>query len=287
MLFSEAIGQFVDYLENQERSGTTIKGYQLELNSFRRYLEEKANRPVYLSEVDVDELESYLAHLRKKGLQPNSRSRVQRIFGSFAKFCYRKKLTENNLAHGIEPIKVPVKSKEFLNREEVQRIIENIQHPTVQVLTLCLAKTGMRISEATSLQLEDLNFSEGTIRIRKGKGAKGRVVPLSSTLKVAIRFYIEHLRIEKGSNRVFVSRKSSGLSSKYVNMEIRKAAQRAGVKKKATAHSFRHFFASELARNNDVSLVTLQEILGHSSLAVTSIYTHSTPDEMKEAAELI
>src|SRR5690606_12901956 len=138
----------------------------------------------------------------------------------------------------------------------------------------------MRISECLNLHVDDVDIEKGIIRVNQGKGNKDRTIPMNPKLKELFIDYVENWRVP--SSNFFATQISGSLSRTNVATVFRKTSKKLGLKQNVTAHILRHSFASNLVKK-DVHLVKISKLLGHSSLKTTSIYVHSSMDDLQEA----
>jgi len=286
MLFSDSIQRFHSYMESKDYAETTINGYMKQLKYFRRWIEDKYNGPVYLDEIDLTDLDDYLLYRKDKGDKTASRSRVGYILKSFYKFVARKELGEN-LALDLEPVQPRKKERDYLTEDEYKEVLEEIEKPLIRSVTIAIYYTGARISECLNLKLEDLDFKNQVVHIKRGKGNKDRKIAMNGSLKKELQNYIQNIRPKSvDSDYLFATARSGSLSRSYYNRRLKKAVERAGVKKDITAHCLRHSMAVSLVQKG-VDLPTIRDILGHESLKTTSIYVHSDMTQMRDALEAI
>lgn len=285
MLFMESVELFGKYQANIERSPVTIQAYHEDLTLLNRYLQEKYNGPVYLEDITQEDAENYLYYLKEfKNYQPISRKRVLGSMRSFFGYAYKSEWCDKNVTARLEPIKCQQKERQYLSESEVNKFVNAIQHDLIRLVAQTLYFTGMRISECLNLQVEDVNLEDNLIHIRHGKGNKDRFVPINSKLKELLVDYNENWRVS--SDHFFATRNSGSLSKTTVAKVFRDTTKALGWKKKVTAHILRHSFASKLVKN-DVHLVKISKLLGHSSLKTTSIYVHSNMDDLKDAVNTL
>lgn len=285
MLFMESVEQFGKYQTNIERSPVTIKAYHEDLILLNRYLVEKYNSPVYLEDITQEDVEEFLYYLKDvKGYQPISRKRVLGSMRSFFGYAFKSELCDKNVTAKLEPIKCQQKERQYLTEKEVNRFVDAIDHKLIRLVAQTLYYTGMRISECLNLQVDDVDLEESLIHIRHGKGNKDRFVPINSKLKELFLDYTENWRVI--SDYFFATRNTGSLSKTTVAKVFRDTNQALGWKKKVTAHILRHSFASKLVQN-DVHLVKISKLLGHSSLKTTSIYVHSQMEDLKDAVNTL
>lgn len=283
MKLSTAIDLFIKYQITIERSPSTIQGYNNDLQYFRKYLINNYNIPPYLGDITNQDVEDYLYYLKNElGYTASSRKRKLASLRSFYKYCYQKKYCSQNITIDIQPIKQKQVERAYLTEEEVNRIVVAVEHPLIKLVIQTLYYTGMRISECLGLTLDDVNFEKKYIHVVNGKGGKDRIIPLNQKLAELLVDYKNNWRPEVGSNLFFCTEASGGLNRNYVNKVLQRTLKELNYDHKVTAHTFRHSFASSLLKNN-VDIVKIQKLLGHTSLVTTSIYTHTNFNELEEA----
>lgn len=283
MLLMNAIQSFIQYLSSIDRSHETITGYRKDLIFFTRFLEAKYNVEPYIDEITANDIEEYLTYLKeKRNYAPASRGRNLHTLRSFFTYAYNKELVSRNVALSVEKIKVQQKERTYLTEEEVELLICMIDHRLIRLVVIVLYMTGMRISECLNLTIDNVDLKNRVIHIVAGKGNKDRLIPISNRLIPLLEDYIRYQRPETESPLFFCTKKTGMLSPVYVNRVITQAVNKLGWKKKVTAHILRHSFASQLVKK-DVNLVQIQKLLGHSSLNVTSIYTHTDLEQLSQA----
>jgi site-specific recombinase XerD len=285
MLLMESVCLFGKYQANIERSPVTIRAYHEDLSLLNRYLQVKYNGPIYLEDISQEDVENYLFYLKEeKGYQPISRKRVLGSMRSFFSHAYKNEWCEKNVTAKLEPIKCQQKERHFLSEEEVNQFVHAIDHELIQLVAQTLYYTGMRISECLNLQVDEVNLEDNLIYVKQGKGNKDRIIPINPKLKKLLINYKEDWRVE--SDNFFATKISGTLSTTSVARIFRETTKALGWKKKVTAHILRHSFASKLVKNN-VHLVKISKLLGHSSLKTTSIYVHSHIDDLKDAVNTL
>jgi integrase/recombinase XerD len=284
--FTDVVDKFLKYMEAIDRSSETISGYTKDLTAFNRFLERKNNGPVYIDEVAAGDIELFLEELKKQGQAPASRSRKLYTLRSFFAYAYKKEFVKRNIALSVEPPKLQQKERTYLSEQEVMKLVGAIQHDLIRIVVLTLYYTGLRISECLNLTLDTVDLDKKMIHVVAGKGNKDRYVPISDKLLPVLVNYVQHQRPKVDSDYFFATSRTGMLSPVYVNRVLGETVEKLGWKKKVTAHILRHSFASQLVKK-EVNLVKIQKLLGHSSLKVTSIYTHSNMDELSEAVNVL
>ncbi|NJE85760.1 recombinase XerC [Thermococcus sp. CX2] len=264
------IEEYETYLDLEGKSPNTIRMYSYYV---RRYLE-------WGGELSARSALRFLARLRKEGYSNRSLNLVVQALRSYFRFEGYDEEAEK-----LKPPKVPKSLPKSLTREEVRRLLSVIP-PTRKrdrLIFLLLYGAGLRVSELCNLKKSDVDFERSLLVVRGGKGAKDRIVPISRSLLEEIRAYLkgrnddsEYLLVEERRER------KDKLSPKTIWYLLRKYGERAGVR--ATPHMLRHSFATHMLENG-VDIRAIQELLGHSNLSTTQIYTKVTVEHLRKAQE--
>lgn len=291
MLFRDVIKEFIRYLGSIDRSVETITGYSKEMGYFNDYLTTKYNSLVYLRDIDLKDIEDYMIHLKDKGNKSASRSRVIYVLRSFYNYASdRRNLCDTNIAKLIEPVKVKQRESDYLSQEEFNELRDAIENPVIRAVVETIFYSGMRISEATNLKMADVSLENKMIKIKNGKGNKDRDIPISDKLGRILKKYQDEFRANLGieTKNFFALERTGSISNSYINREIKKATENVswGDEKEISAHNLRHSFASNLIANN-APLSSVQKLLGHNDLRVTSRYIHHNIDQLSEAVNLL
>lgn len=270
---------FIDYLRIEKGlAANSIYSYNEDLAKYANYLEKQGkDDPKKIVRKDITD---FLFILRKK-ISPTSIARVLSTIKSFHRFLLRDKIISSDPSSLIETPKVDKKIPNFLNVDEVSKILKMPNLKKIQgirdraILELMYA-TGLRVSELATLKSLDLNSDVGFIKC-KGKGSKERIVPVG---KVALRFlqkYFDESRTKllgKRSNvYLFLAQGGRALSRQSIWKMVKSIVKKAGVRKKVSPHTIRHSFATHLLEGG-ADLRSVQEMLGHASITTTQIYTH-------------
>lgn len=282
MKSSMSAERFLRYLESIDRSKETIKGYQKELKYFNKFLQEKYCYEVEIEDITIEDLEDYMYYLKKMEKKSSTRSRVVYVLRSFYNYLYKRELCHKNLAIFIEGVKVKQNERVYISEEELILLSKRIDTLIVRIAVLTIFYTGLRVSEAVGLTLDNVNMKEKIIYVKGGKGDKDRVIPISDKLYNILTDYIDNIRPSVDSNMFLCTQKTGKLSPQYINQKLHKAKDSLGWEKNISAHILRHSFASNLILHN-ASLSAVQKLLGHSDLRVTSRYIHQELDQLKDA----
>ncbi len=300
MNFSEAHKKFLNYLEViKNKSDKTIEQYDRHLNKFSEFLEDE-NIDSYEFKVKkitlklADKFREYLYSTAKKRISVKTANAYMISLRAFLKYL-EKKWFESLSATAIDLIKAEPRQVEFLSEEELQRLFDAPDTKTL-IWTRDLAimemiySTWLRISELTSLDIKDIDLKRKEFAIR-GKWRKVRVVYITKHASDLINDYLEkrndHLsplfirhNINTDNIKIMTDEKMR-LSRFFITTMIKKYAQNAFILKNISAHTLRHSFATTLL-DKWADLRSIQEMLWHSSIATTQVYTHVTNKKLKE-----
>ncbi len=281
----EIFTDFLVYLQYERNlSSNTFLSYRKDLLDFINFLE-KNN--ITLVNFNRKIWQRYLENLYSK-YTPRSISRKISAIRTFFKFLTREGYIKKNYANFIGNPKIPQYLPSFLEEDEILRIL-NLPDPTTplgrrnQAILESLYAGGFRVSELITLNLEDVDLKRGLIRCF-GKGNKERIVPIGEYAKESLGKYLEirtYFSPKENEKAFFLNRKGKRISRQGVWLIINKYKKILNLPKKVSPHTFRHSFATHLlSRGADIRVV--QELLGHSNISSTQIYTHITSNRLHE-----
>jgi integrase/recombinase XerD len=283
----ELLDEFLNYLSVERGlSKNTITSYRADLVSFLNYLESKGLSNI--EKIKRDNITNYLLHLKDNGLSGNSVSRALVAIKMFYKFLAGERLVKDNVAGVLESPKLIRPLPNVLNLTEVEKLLaapdmKNWMGVRDKAALELMYATGMRVSEMVDLSTSTLNLDMGFIKCR-GKGDKERMVPIGSQAKNSISRYLDRVRPsllkQKSDSHLFLSRLGKRISRQSFWKMIKKYAGKARIKKEITPHTLRHSFATHLLERG-ADLRVVQEMLGHSDIATTQIYTHINKERLK------
>lgn len=275
-------------------SKATIAGYSRYLRQFFDYL--RANHITEIKRVTRDTLNAYQMSLMELKTAGKNTIATVSIKIRAVKRCFEY-LEESNriLINPAEHIKEPKKEarlpRSVLTVEEAIKILDQPDLSTAigirdRTILEVFYGTGIRLGELMNLTIYDCDLQGGMLRVNNGKCGKDRVVPLGRYAIKFLKEYITHVRTSlmrnnKQTRNLFVSRTGEALSWQIVQIMVRKAAAKAGIKKRVTPHTFRHTFATQLVRNG-ADITAVQKMLGHSALSVTHIYAKVAGVDVKK-----
>jgi site-specific recombinase XerD len=287
LLLNQAIPVFEEWLSMRGMSGETMRGYLVDINQFNRWMTSKSNSPVFVDEITARHVEEFVSYLtNERGCKPRTVNRKINALSTFFQCMKKKKILSENPLEDFERVNVPDSERIYLSREEVEAIIQAIDHPVLHYFAMTMAYTGLRVSECINLTLHDVNLEDGYIQVINGKGGKNRTVPMSDRLKSKLQEYLKFHRPKTDSLFFFALKKTGTVSDQYVNRVLKEACKKAGITKHVTSYILRHSFASYLVKK-DTHVAVIQRLLGHASVKTTSVYLHVHPNDLKEAVNQI
>ena len=289
MDIQQAINNYLAYLSVERGSSEkTIEAYSSDLADYQAFLEECDIKDI--GAIKREDIASYQRDLAERGYALSSSDRHISAIKGFHRFCMTENLTKNNPAETIEILPLPSKLPDVLSIEAVEHILESVNdndplslrnRAILEVLYGC----GLRVSECSHLTLECCFLSEGYLRVY-GKGRKERITPISGCAKKALHAYLIDGRprlirsYSPSTAAVFLNARGRQLSRQSIHKIVAKAGLVAGIKN-LHPHTLRHSFATHLLAGG-ADLRVIQEILGHSSISTTQIYTHVNREHIRE-----
>lgn len=268
-------------------SDNTIESYMRDLAQFAHYVLRMYDVPP--KKVEPEMIRNYMSRLYEQGREKSSQARALSSIKSFFNFLLLEEIIESSPAELIETPKSSRPLPDTLSVEEIDSMIGSIDDSTqkglrdraiLEVLYSC----GLRVSELCDLRLGDLFFGEGYIRVI-GKGNKQRLVPVSTIARNRIQLYLEVRKDRRKKEEIlFLSNRGTKLTRVMIFTIIKLAAQRVGITKKISPHTFRHSFATHLLEGG-ANIRQVQELLGHENILTTEIYTHLDNSHLQKTLE--
>lgn len=271
-------------------SKNTVTAYLHDTALLFSFLETEKNA-IRIKDVQMGDLSDFIAYIHKIGLGAWSQSRVISGVKAFFKYLMIEHIIETNPSELLESPRLDRKLPEVLSVDEVQKMIDAIdlsepQGERNKAIIETLYGCGLRVSELIDLRLSDLHFKEDMITVT-GKGNKQRLVPIGAIAKKQIIIYIQQLRVQMHPQKnqediLFLNQHGQQLSRQMIFIIVKQLAEKAGIHKKISPHTFRHSFATHLIKHG-ADLRAIQELLGHVSITTTEIYTHLDTDDLRKA----
>ena len=284
----EFIDIFLNYLSVERGlSRNTIISYRHDLVSFLDYLKDKQGID-NLDKTDKNHITSFMMQLKGLGLNANSISRKLAAIKTFYRFLVREKMIRTDPTSLLESPKLWRRIPSTLSLQEIERLLiqpntHKMQGIRDRAILELLYATGMRVSELAQLNLKDVNLQVGFVRC-VGKGNKERIVPLGKKAIISLNRYIDKARpyfLRRHSTDVlFLTRLHKRISRQSIWKIIKRYARAARIRKDIRPHILRHSFATHLLERG-ADLRSVQEMLGHSDISTTQIYTHINKDRLK------
>ncbi|MBK8952140.1 MAG: tyrosine-type recombinase/integrase [Chitinophagaceae bacterium] len=289
MVSSQYIHSFLDYLKYEKRySRHTIVSYETDLLAFFDYLEHN-NGAIGLKQINHGQIRSWLAGLREDGIKTKTINRKISTLKSFFKFHIKAGSVETTPMAKIISPKNGSQLPAFVREDDTRRLIKTLSVSSedwkslnARILITMFYATGMRLSELLQLKETQLDLGKGQIKVL-GKGNKERIIPIPNEIQeLVIEYQSQKRKNFAGENEfLLVTEKGKPIYPKYAYTLVNKYLGTVSTLNKKSPHVLRHTFATHLM-NNGADLNAVKELLGHSSLASTQVYTHNTIEKLKD-----
>lgn len=292
--FDVYLKSFIAYLSVEKNfSDHTVSAYKSDLISFFIWTNHQTPE-----KITYNQIREYLHFIQKFNYKKTTVARKIASLRTFFKYLYKSQFIETNPAENVSSPKKPKSLPKFLTEDEMNKILDNINIDTPaglrnKAILELLSATGMRVSELSNLNFENLNLDENEITVF-GKGAKERIVLVSERAKKFLIQYIEVARPliikdapkqeQSSTSPVFVNKTGYRLNNKTIRTVINEIVDKIQLPKHVTPHVFRHSFATKMLEYG-ADLRIVQELLGHSSISNTQIYTHVSAQHLKDEYE--
>ena len=282
MLEKSLIKHFIDYLRlEQSMSDNSVVAYAHDIEMFLDFLN-GVNKYTSLKDIQQEDIEAFFANLYDLGLSASSQARILSGIKKFYAYLIQEKIVAENPTLLISSPSIGRHLPDVLTYPEINSMIECIDlsqqfgHRNKAILEIMYG-CGLRVSEVITLKISNIYIKDEFIRII-GKGNKERLIPISKSIIKTLKLYIEGERMQqeintKHTDTVFINKRGSGLSRQMIFLIIKGLAEKAGIKKNIGPHTIRHSFATHLLEGG-ADLRAVQQMLGHSNISTTEIYTH-------------
>ena len=280
----EIIKEYLDYLKyNKNYSDKTIKNYELDLIDYFLFLKKEL---LDYKKVEYEDLRYLFEHFEKLNLSNKSVRRHISSIKGFYKYLVMEEIIKNNPFNYVSLPKKEIKLPRYLTYEELLEIFHSLEIKTNfdlrdRLILELLYATGIRVSELINIKIDDIDIFNQSIKVL-GKGDKERMVYYNDVVKNLLYRYLKIYKEFKSSSRYLIlNQKGEKITTAGISYVINKVIKKISFDKHITPHMLRHSFATHLL-NNGCDLLTVQELLGHSSISTTGIYTHVTLDQIKD-----
>ncbi len=288
-LTASAIQPFIDYLKFEKRySSHTVISYQTDLLDFKDFVDHHYG-PVNLNEVTHPIIRSWLANQKERGMAAKSILRKIAALRSFFKYQLRSgAIAHTPMAQIVSP-KAGKRLPVFVKEQETSDLLKSLEGATedwkslnANMLLTLFYNTGMRLSELINLKDKQIDSARSHIKVL-GKGNKERIIPVSNEVLKQVSLYqqLKKRQFEHPDDFFLVTERGKKLYPKYAYLLVKKYLSVASTLEKKSPHVLRHTFATHLM-NGGADLNAVKELLGHSSLASTQVYTHNTIEKLKD-----
>ncbi len=285
MHINEIKQKWIEFLKSERRvSNNTIESYERDIDIFLHFLKNTANikeiNSNTLETIDISTFRSFITTLARQNKSNVSIARNISALKNFFKFMQQNEIANNQSIQILHSPKIPKKLSKSINSIDIMKLLDCFNEiikdkwqakRDIALFTLIYG-CGLRISEALSLNYTDINDNDDVIKI-KGKGNKERIVPILPIIKEKINDYLKIAPFNfRTHDPLFRGSRGARLTARVAERDIETARNYIGLPKTTTPHSLRHSFATHLLANG-TDLRTIQELLGHSSLSTTQLYT--------------
>ncbi|MBX3163996.1 MAG: tyrosine-type recombinase/integrase [Bacteroidetes bacterium] len=282
------IQDFLSYLNLQKRfSPHTVKNYQLDLQEFFNFVSDKGKNDFDVSEISYQHIRGYIANRMEAGISAKSANRKLSTLKSFFKHALKNNLVKENPTQKVKAPKIPKKLPVFIDQTQTDYLFSSytfkadFEGVRDKLLMDILYQCGIRRAELLGLKENDVDIYNLQLKVL-GKRNKERVIPFDYTLKRSLENYLREKSENKLTNaHLLVTLQNKPLNASQVGKIVFTVLSGVTTAKKKSPHVLRHTFATHLL-NNGADINAVKELLGHTSLAATQIYTHNTIDKLKK-----
>ena len=275
--------KFISYLSSERRlSQNTIISYSNDLDQFHYFLNEHFNITSQISDVSFHIVRGWVANLFENGVQPRSINRKISTLKTFFKYLEREELIDANPMLKVVGPKASKNLPLFVKENEIKLLLEEVTFDEGfigkrdKLIIEIFYLTGMRLSELINIKLTDLDFHNKSIKVI-GKRNKERIIPLSDSILTSIQSFIYEFDLKEF---LITNSKGNKVYSKLVYRVVRKYLSKITSINKRSPHILRHTFATHML-NNGADINAIKDLLGHSNLNATQVYTHNTVEKLK------
>ena len=277
--------EFLEYLKyNKNYSDKTILNYELDLNDYFDYLKKEG---LNYKDIEYEQLMGLFDHFESLKLSSKTIRRHISTLHGFYKYLCSNNITNNNPFNYVNLPKKETKLPRYLSYDELLEIFNNLEIKTNydlrdRLILELLYATGIRVSELVNLKISDITMSNESIRVF-GKGSKERIVYFNNVCKNILKKYLKIYKEinKKNLDYLILNTKGEQITTAGISYILNQIIKKISFNKHITPHMLRHTFATHLL-NNGCDLLTVQELLGHSSISTTGIYTHVTLEHIKD-----
>lgn len=268
---------FLNFLEIEKRMSLhTLTSYQRDLKQFTQFC--KTQNFEHWSQLQPNDIRHHIANRHRAGLSGTSLQRELSAIRSFYNYLLKYKFVTLNPSQYVKAPKTIRKLPKTLDVDQITGLLDARAASVLEVQDLAMFElfysSGLRLSELVDLNLPDLDLKDKSLRVQSGKGGKARILPIGGKAVTALENWLKHRQPNSEKEfAVFLSKKGSRISQRAVQLRLEEWCIKKGVPQHVHPHMLRHSFASHLLQSSQ-DLRAVQELLGHSNIATTQIYTH-------------
>jgi integrase/recombinase XerC len=276
-LSQQQIADFFQHLEVEKRASShTINSYQRDINQLIAYCDNK--KIEQWTELQQTDIRAYIANRHRQGMSSKSLQRELSAIRSFYAFLLKHSLVELNPAHYVKAPKAARLLPKTLDVDQITGLLEAGTSSDLEIRDVAMFElfysSGLRLAELAALNMADLDLNDRSLVVRSGKGGKARILPIGSKAITAIQNWLTQRKtLAIGETAVFTSNRGTRLGLRSIELRLELWCKKKGIVERVHPHKLRHSFASHLLESSQ-DLSAVQELLGHSSLSTTQIYTH-------------
>lgn len=278
---NDQIKEFLDYLEYERKySLYTVDNYDKDITDFKNFLESKNISK--FAKVEYQIIRDYLVFLYNQNYKNKTICRHISSLRSFFKFLLANKYIKTNPMTLITNPKVEKKLPNFLYYNDLEKLLETPDQTNIvgirdELIIELFYSTGVRVSELVNIKVSDIDFSKKSIQIF-GKGKKERIVLFGDRTLELIKNYLNNS--EFNHEYLILNQRGKKITERGVRLILEKVVRNSGINNRVTPHTIRHTFATHML-NEGANLITVQELLGHETLATTQVYTHVSNERLR------
>ncbi|MDD1630083.1 MAG: tyrosine recombinase XerC [Methylococcaceae bacterium] len=274
----QMLADFFDQLTVEKRASEhTVKSYQRDIKHLANYCTDKFIH--YWTGLTQSDLRAHIASRHRLGISSTSLQRELSAIRSFYNFLLKKRLADTNPAQHVKAPKQARKLPKTLDVDQINGLLEAGTNSALEIRDLAMFElfysSGLRLSELAALNLTDVDLPDNSLIVRTGKGGKSRLLPIGSKAATAINNWLQQRlkNVAASESALFVSNRGTRLSQRSIELRLNQWCKKKGIAEHIHPHMLRHSFASHLLESSQ-DLRAVQELLGHSNISTTQIYTH-------------
>jgi len=269
------LADYFYYLEFEKRvSDHTLKSYQRDINQLLKTC--ISQNIQQWEDIQVIDIRNHIAKRHRKGIASKSLQRELSAIRSFYNYLLKKHQFQHNPAKQVRAPKQERKLPKVLDVDQMSGLLESAPGSILEIRDLAIFElfysSGLRLSELVALNIEDIDLAEAQLQVLQGKGGKQRNLPVGSKAMVALKKWLDY-RPEAMTHALFTSNKGKRLSQRSIQLRLDRWCKKIGLPEHVHPHMLRHSFASHLLESSH-DIRAVQELLGHSNISTTQIYTH-------------